>query len=220
MRSPFSSETEAFHLLLGTVAAFAAIVLAALFGGAWVGLSVWIVATAAAALVYLNRGRATRLVRTAPAHVGPTDERRILVVADETPADETLVREIEQATLGCRRRVLVVSPAHASRARRWMSDVDGARALARTQLDESLDTLRASGIEAEGEIGEEDSLQAIEDALRTFGADRIIIVTQRGVRSDPHEGGLVASARERFALPITQVVTGAEAVIGPSANPG
>ncbi len=219
MRNPFGSEIEAFHLLLGTVAAFAAIVLAALLGGAWVGVSVWVVATAAAALVYLRRGRATKLVRTAPAHVGPTDERRILVVADETPADETLVREIERATVGYRRRVLVVSPAHASAARRWTSDVDGARALAQRQLGENLDTLRASGIEAEGEIGEEDSLQAIEDALRTFGADGIIIVTQRGVRSDRYEGGLVASARERFALPITQVVTFTEAGIGPSADP-
>jgi hypothetical protein len=219
MRNPFGSEVHAFHFLLGTLAAFTAIALAALLGGVWVAVSVWAVATAAAALVYLNRGRATRLVRTAPAHVGPADEKRILVVADETPAGETLVREIERVTVGYGKRVLVVSPAHASPARRWTSDVDVARALAQRQLDESLDTLRASGIQAEGEIGEEDSLQAIEDALRTFGADGIIIVTQPGVRSDRHEGGLVASARERFALPITQVVTSTKAGIGSSADP-
>jgi len=208
MRNPFGSEIEAFHFLLATVAAFAAIALAALLGGTWVGVSVWGVATVAAAVVYLRRGRATRPVRTAPAHVGPPGETRILVVADEAPADQALVREIERATAGHRGRVLVVSPAHASPTHRWVSDVDGARALAQRQLDESLDTLRASGIEAEGELGEDDSLQAIEDALRTFGADGIIIVTPGDRPSGRRERDLVASARERFALPITHVVAG------------
>jgi GABA permease len=208
MRNPFGSEVEAFHFLLATVAAFAAIALAALLGGTWAGVSVWIVATAAAAVVYLRRGRATMPVRTAPAHAGAPGETRILVVADEAPADQALVREIERATAGHRGRVLVVSPAHASPVHRWVSDVDGARVLAQRQLDESLDTLRASGIEAEGELGEDDSLQAIEDALRTFGADGIIIVTPSGRFAGAGERDLVASARERFALPITHVVTG------------
>jgi hypothetical protein len=208
MRNPFGSELEAFRFLLMTVAAFAAIALAALLGGTWVGVTVWAVATVAAAAVYLRRGRATRPVRTAPAHVGPPGETRILVVADEAPADQALVREIERATAGHRGRVLVVSPAHTSPVHRWVSDVDGARALAQRQLDESLDTLRASGIEAEGELGEDDSLQAIEDALRTFGADGIIIVTASGASDGPEERDLVTSARERFALPVTHVVAG------------
>lgn len=208
MRNPFGSELEAFRFLLATVAAFAAIALAALLGGTWVGVSVWVLATVAAAVVYLRRGRATRPVRTAPARVGPPGETRILVVADEAPADQALVREIERATAGHRGRVLIVSPAHASPVHRWVSDVDGARELAQRQLDESLDTLRASGIDAEGELGEDDSLQAIEDALRTFGADGIIIVTPSGVSGAPRERDLVASARERFALPVTHVVAG------------
>ncbi len=39
------------------------------------------------------------------------------------------------------------------------------------------DRLREAGINARGEVGDADPLQAIEDALRTFGADEIVIST-------------------------------------------
>ena len=47
---------------------------------------------------------------------------------------------------------------------------------------------------------------AIEDALRTFGADEIIISTHPEGRSPWFERGVVDKARERFAVPITHVV--------------
>ena len=60
MRNPFRSEAEAFRFLLVTVAAFAAIAVASLLGGAWFGVPVWAVLTAAAATFYLVGTSRTR----------------------------------------------------------------------------------------------------------------------------------------------------------------
>jgi hypothetical protein len=87
-----------------------------------------------------------------------------------------------------------------------VSDNDGARAAAQERLDQSLAQLAAAGVEARGEVGDGDPLQAIADALRTFGADEIIISTHPEGRSNWLERGIVEHARERFAVPITHVV--------------
>jgi hypothetical protein len=57
-----------------------------------------------------------------------------------------------------------------------------------------------------GEVGDAEPLQAIEDALRTFGADEIVLSTHPEGRSHWLEQGLVEEARRRFALPITHIV--------------
>ncbi len=205
MRSPFQSEPEAYRFVFLTIGAFTAIAVASLLGGAWVGVPVWAVATAATALFYLRKGWAGRQVRTAPAHVGPVGERRVLVIACETLTDKWAREEIARAGAG-RNKMLVVCPALTSAVRHWASDVDGAITGAQRRLDESLGELRAAGIEARGEIGDEDPVRAIEDALRTFGADEIIIATHPEGRLDGRERNVVALARERFAVPITHVV--------------
>ena len=212
MRSPFHSETEAFRFLLVTVAAFAVIALASLLGGARVGVPVWIIATVVAAFLYMRSGRGRRPIRTAPAHVGGPDEWRILVLANESLASAGLTEEIERAAAGRRARVLIVCPAHTSAVRHWASDVDGGRARAESRLDESLSLLREAGIDAQGEIGDDDPLQAIEDALRTFGADEIVVATHHDESATWLERNVVERARERFALPIAHVVIHAEAV--------
>ncbi len=206
MRSPFFSESEAYRFVLLTVAAFTAIAVASLLGGAWAGVPVWAVLTASAALFYARRGRGRRRLRTAPAHVGGKDERRILVIALETLGGEVL-DVIRRASAGSRAQVLVVCPAPVSSVRHWTSDIDGARARAQQALDENLARLREGGIEARGEVGDEDPLRAIEDALRTFGADEIVIWTG----PDGIDRAAVEGARERFALPITHVQSRAQA---------
>ena len=63
----------------------------------------------------------------------------------------------------------------------------------------------------QGEVGDGDPLQAIEDALRTFGADEIVISTHPEGRSNWLERNVVGAARERFDVPITHVVVDLEA---------
>ena len=64
---------------------------------------------------------------------------------------------------------------------------------------------------ARGEVGDADPLQAIEDSLRTFGADEIIISTHPEGRSNWLEKGVVSGAKQRFTVPITHVVVDLEA---------
>src|SRR5439155_1852135 len=85
-----------------------------------------------------------------------------------------------------------------------------ARTAAQERLDRSLARLREAGIEARGEIGEGERLKGIEDALRPFGPDEIIIPTHPEGRSNWLEKGVVSGARERFAVPITHVVVDLE----------
>ena len=96
--------------------------------------------------------------------------------------------------------------------------MDGGRAQAERRLDESLSRLRAGGIEVQGEIGDDDPLQAIEDALRTFGADEIVVATHPEESASWLERGGVERARERFALPIAHVVIDTEAGARPPAG--
>jgi GABA permease len=201
MRSPFFSEREGYHFVLLTVAAFTAIAVASVLGGAWAGVPVWAVLTASAVLFYAQRGREGRRIRTAPAHVGAADEHRILVLALAMVARDELLDVIRRASAGSRVEVLVVCPPSVSSVRRWASDTDDARARAQQALDDSLAFLQEGGIAARGEVGDEDPLRAIEDALRTFGADEIVMWT------GPNGAGRAAveGARERFALRITHL---------------
>jgi hypothetical protein len=138
-------------------------------------------------------------------------ERRILVVANETVGGHTLRSAILEKSLDVREEVLVVTPALNSPLKHWVSDEDGARAAAQERLDTSLAQLAAAGVAARGEVGDGDPVQAIEDALRTFGADEIIISTHPPGRSNWLERNVVDKARERFAVPITHIVVDLDA---------
>ncbi|MBA3383149.1 MAG: hypothetical protein H0T20_00660 [Actinobacteria bacterium] len=210
MQNPFRSEAEAFRFLIRTIAYFAVIAIAALIH-TWLGLAVFVVATGVIVWWLFFRGDAERPIQTGPARHGGVGERRILVVANETVGGATLRDRIRERSEGVRAEVLVVAPALNTPIRHWASDEDGARAVAKTRLEESLGLLRAGGVNARGEVGDAEPLQAIEDALRTFGADEIIISTHPEGRSQWLERGVVSAARERFTVPITHVVVDVDA---------
>jgi hypothetical protein len=152
--------------------------------------------------------------RTSVPRLGGEDERRILVIANETVGGEELLAILRRKAEGVRAQVLVVCPALNSQMRTWASDEDGARAAAQLRLDASLARLARDGIQAEGAVGDGDPLQAIEDALRTFGADEIVISTHPEGRSQWLERDVVGAARDRFAAPITHVVVDLDASAG------
>jgi hypothetical protein len=210
LANPFRSEAEAYRFLLITIGYFAAIVIATLAGGRWMGLAVFVILTLVG-LWWLFRRRPEAPVRTAPPRRGAENERRILVIANETVGGTTLREEIRRRSEGYEEHVLVVCPALNSPIRHWASDEDQARAAAQERLNRSLARLAEAGIEARGEVGDCEPLQAIEDAVRTFGPDEIIISTHPEGRSNWLEKGVVTGARDRFAVPITHVVVDLEA---------
>jgi len=215
VRNPFRTEAEAFRFLLFTILGGAAIVIASVFGGAWAGVPVFGVVVVAAFLLYF-RTRPEEREPTAPTRPTPEGERRILVIANETVGGSRLRQEIVRLAEGVQENVLVVCPALNSPLKHWASDEDDARAEAHQRLETSVDELRRLGVNVRGEIGDSDPLQAIEDALRTFGADCLIISTHPEGRSNWLERGVVEAARERFAVPITHVVVDLEAEGVPS----
>ena len=208
MINPLRSEAEAFRFLIASIVYFGAIVIAAVINK-WLGVAVFIALSAVVVGWWLRARREERPRQTAP-RPHAAGELRILVVANETVGGETLRSMILDKSYGVREEVLVVTPALNSPLKHWVSDDDEAREAAEQRLDRSLSGLREAGIEAHGEVGDGEPLQAIEDALRTFGADEIIISTHPEGRSNWLEKGVVSGARERFAVPITHVVVDLE----------
>lgn len=207
MRNPFRSEAEAFSFVIVAALVFLVVALVgAAFGGWWalaaflvlaVGVGVWM--------------RSEPKVRE-PAVWShrPHERRRILVIANETVAGEALRSEIVQrAEDGA--EVLVVCPALNSPLRHWASDDDHAREEAHGRLEASLSALAAAGVQARGEVGDADPLQAIEDCCRMFDPDELIISTHPPGRSNWLERGLIEVVRAAYDLPIAHVVVDLEA---------
>lgn len=208
MKNPFRSEADAFRFVWLTIGFLALVVIASAIN-TWLGVVVFL-ALAVGLLWFAMRGRGEAPVRQAPA-ASPAGEHRVLVVANETVGGPELLSELRAHAAGNRLRVLVVCPALNSPLRHWASDEDDARAAAQGRLENSLVSMRSAGLEAQGEIGDGDPLQAIEDALRTFRPDELIISTHPPGRSHWLERGVVDKARERFDLPVTHVVVDLDA---------
>jgi len=216
MQNPFRSEPAAFQFVIRSLVYFALIVVAALIH-TWLGVAVFVGLTLGVIWWVFFRGEQQRPIQVAPRSQSAEGERRILVVANETVGGEQLRTVIREHAAGGREEVLVVAPALNSPLRHWVSDEDPARADAQNRVEDSVRRLRDAGVQnVRGEIGDSEPVQAMEDALRMFGADEIIISTHPPGKSKWLEKGIVEAARERFAVPITHVVTDLEAELGVS----
>ncbi len=206
MHNPLRSEADAFRwvVVIGG-GALAVIVLTVLTRPAFgVALAVALIGFGAAVAYRNARGSMRRSVEVTRGRDG---RHRILVVANETVGGEALLEEISNRCRGRDGRILVVTPAlPGSRAQHWASDTDGATELARQRMELSLIELDRLGLKAKGEIGDSDPNVAIEDALRAFPADEIVISTHPEERSHWLERGVVERAREEIDLPVTHVV--------------
>jgi hypothetical protein len=99
--------------------------------------------------------------------------------------------------------VMLVAPAfHENALRFWVSDADDAIARAEAIRRESVEQLGAQGVSASGDTGEADPLDAIEDALKTFDADRIVLFTHPENEQRYREGVDEAEIAERFGRPV------------------
>ncbi len=123
---------------------------------------------------------------------------KLLLVAAEIP-DAALVRELAGADDA---EVYVVAPALEDSALRfWVSDVDAAIGRARQVQQQAVAELRDSGVPAAGAVGEAEPLQAAEDALAVFPADRVLILTH-GDDEQAYREDEVLAARERLGVPV------------------
>lgn len=125
---------------------------------------------------------------------------KLLLIATEIP-DAATVRQLV-ADAGDDVEVYVVAPALEDSALRfWVSDVDDAIAKARTAQKQTVDDLRDAGVSARGDVGEAEPLQAVEDALAVFPADRVLLLAheddERAYREDELD-----DIRGRVSVPV------------------
>jgi hypothetical protein len=132
------------------------------------------------------------LVVSAQAISDPKEIEQIVAIVDE--GNRTL------GSLAAEPEVLVLAPATQTRLDRWASDVGKARAHARSALAVSLGTLSAAGLDVRGRVGDADAVQAIEDELRTYPAQEVVLV--RGPELGEH---VSTEIRRRLDRPVRDV---------------
>ena len=121
------------------------------------------------------------------------------MIANETCAAEGVVDEVRYRA-GEGGEVLVVAPALArTRLEHWLtSDLERRQVEAGTRLESSIAAFTAAGLSARGHLGDADPLQALDDALRIFDPDEVVISTHPHRRSNWLERNVVRRARERY----------------------
>lgn len=120
-------------------------------------------------------------------------------------AEEVAARIRRRAREGTERDpdVLVVAPALNPTLDHWAVDVAGARRRAASLLETSLARLSSAGLEARGSVGDSNPILAVEDALRVFPADEVVVV-----EGEDADGKLTAELRERLDRPVEAVPAG------------
>ncbi len=99
--------------------------------------------------------------------------------------------------------VMVVAPAlQADALHFWMSDADDAIANADLVRRETVQRLAEQGVAASGDTGESDPEQAIEDALQSFPADRIVLFTHPDSKRAYKEDLDAKELEQRFGVPV------------------
>jgi hypothetical protein len=211
MRAPIRSECDAFWFVLAGAALLAVALVIGWLAQPRIGAAVFVVTATALIVAYIRvASRDRRAVLRAAAgephpHGAAPGRRHVLVIANE-PLSGAELRERILARDGERVEIDVLAPVLTSRVHLSVSDIDREVAEAHGRLERSLAWARAQGIVARGEVGEPSPITAIEDELRDFGADEVIVVTHPRERETWQERGELKRLRRELDVPVTHVV--------------
>lgn len=176
-----------------------------LVGGPGVGVAVG--ALAAVAIVAI----AVRERPGGPIPSTPPPDRRpyLLVVISRAVEDPEAVDRIADVARsdgnGEQAQVLVLAPARLSFLDRWSSDLEGARREAQHALVVTVAALAKAEIAAEGRVGDERLVQAVEDQLRSFPATEVLLVSGDS-EADPEGHEAAAELGRRLQVGFRHVV--------------
>jgi hypothetical protein len=133
---------------------------------------------------------------------------KILVITTEPVSADQLRAALPPDSDPGDAEVMVVAPAlHKNALRFWVSDADEAISKADDVSHQSVEQLGADGVAASGDTGESDPDEAIEDALKTFPADRILIFTHPDSEQLYKEDVDPDELQKRFGVPVTRAST-------------
>jgi hypothetical protein len=129
--------------------------------------------------------------------------RRLLVVVTTEVPDATL-RAYVRDLAGEDAEVLVVAPASDISRLDWLTNAeDDARVEARSIAHKAAEAAPTTNVEAR--VGDSDPVKAIEDALREFPADEVLVVTRPDDDASWLEEGSAETAQARLRLPVSRV---------------
>jgi hypothetical protein len=217
MHNPLRSEADVFPLVIVLVAAAALVVAVTLITSPIEGILLAAVLVAVG-VWFAWRGTRGSEPREVRVDRSADSTHRILVVANQTAEGRGLLEEIVNRCRGNECEVMLVCPGMVgSRAEHWASDVDKGMGAARERMDRSVAALRGVGVEVRAEVGDPDPNMAIEDALRVFPADEIVISTLPPGESRWLEHDVVERTRREVDLPMTHVIVDLQAEAAPTA---
>jgi hypothetical protein len=190
MLNPLSSEAEAFRFLV-VVTAGAVVIGVAEWIDRWMGVAAAVIVIGAIVAWLMREASHTTGEATVLTSGTSSSTHRVLLVA---PCGSSGIagRIGTSAT-----DVLVVVPALVSTLHSLTGGVDDERADAEHTAHTLAADLSRAGLPARGVVGADDTVLAIEDALREYGADEIVLADG--------DAAVLAHARERFAIPISTI---------------
>lgn len=136
---------------------------------------------------------------------GTSADMKLLVLATDPVGADDVRQALDEDVEGA--EVLVVSPAVSESAVAfWVSDSDEAIADAESVAQKSAAALAAAGAKATGQTGESDPLLALQDALATYPADRVVVFARGEDEAQRYqEDELAEQAGTRFGVPVAVV---------------
>jgi hypothetical protein len=132
--------------------------------------------------------------------------RKLLVVATAPVDEETVRDEVRRHSGDEEADVRVVAPAAELSPLQWLAnEEDDARAQAEARAEETAAAAAPEAEHVQATPGDPDPGQAIEDMLRDFPADELIVITRREDEATFLEKDANEDDYERFGLPVTHL---------------
>jgi hypothetical protein len=148
----------------------------------------------------VQAGGSGRGVRGSPERV------KLLVLATDPISPDDVRNALPEDNLEGA-EVLVVSPAvNESPVAFWVSDSDEAIADAESTAEQTAGALRERGVQARATTGDSEPLIALQDALATYPADRVVVFAREDEGARYREDDVLGEAQRRFGVPVTEVV--------------
>jgi hypothetical protein len=181
MRNPLRTEAEAFRFLVAVIIS-ALVIVGAAYINTWLGVAAAVLAVVGI-VWWLRQEPVPGVGDPRPKLASSTGAgvHRVLLVA--LPGTDTVSLGTEATD------VVVVVPALASTIEALTGAVDDRRA----EAEETANRLAARLPNARGEVGADNPGLAVEDALRTFGADEIVVAG---------DDELYDAVRDRVTIPV------------------
>jgi hypothetical protein len=221
MRAPITSESDAFRVTLGGALLVLFSVVVGWLTRPLAGVAVFVLGGALAAIGYVHVARADRrpVLRDAAhaphPHGAVSGARHVLVVANQALSGSELRERILRH--GERVELDVLAPVLTSHLHYGVSDIDRELERARVRLHRSLAWATTLNVTVRGEVGDPSPTTALEDELRDFGADEVIVVSHPRGRETWQERAELERLQRELDVPVTHVVVSDTSEIGTDA---